>query len=140
MLPPGDYVLKVRCLDGFNDSNPIELSYPFHIAPYFYETSWFIIFTSILIILLIYFFIKLRTKRHSKRQLEENKINNTILELKLKAIQSKMNPHFIFNSLNNVISEAITTAGSTCANDNTSFTFSSPSIAHNRNTSLMVNK
>lgn len=103
MLPPGDYVLKVRCLDGFNDSNPIELSYPFHIAPYFYETSWFIIFTSILIILLIYFFIKLRTKRHSKRQLEENKINNTILELKLKAIQSKMNPHFIFNSLNNVI-------------------------------------
>ncbi|MEN9441838.1 MAG: hypothetical protein RLZ33_1915 [Bacteroidota bacterium] len=103
MLPPGHYVLKVRCLDGFNDSNPIELSYPFHIAPYFYETSWFIIFTSILIILLIYFFIKLRTKRHSKRQLEENKINNTILELKLKAIQSKMNPHFIFNSLNNVI-------------------------------------
>src|SRR5574343_145491 len=103
MLPPGDYVLKVRCLDGFNDNNPIELSYPFHIAPYFYETSWFIIFTSIVIILLIYYYIKLRTKKHSRRQLEENKINNTILELKLKAIQSKMNPHFIFNSLNNVI-------------------------------------
>lgn len=103
MLPPGDYVLKVRCLDGFNDSNPIELSYPFHIAPYFYETKWFIVLTSSLIVLLIYFFIKLRTKQQSKRQFEESKISNTILELKLKAIQSKMNPHFIFNSLNNVI-------------------------------------
>lgn len=103
MLPPGDYSLKVRCLDGFNDAKPIELAYAFHIAPYFYETSWFIIFSSILLILLVYLIVKLRTRRQSKRQLEENKINNTILELKLKAIQSKMNPHFIFNSMNNVI-------------------------------------
>ena len=103
MLPPGDYTLKVRCLDGFNDAKPIELAYAFHIAPYFYETSWFIIFFSILLILLVYLIVKLRTKRQSKRQSEENKINNTILELKLKAIQSKMNPHFIFNSMNNVI-------------------------------------
>lgn len=103
MLPPGDYVLKVRCLDGFNDANPIEIAYPFNIEPYFYETNWFVIFIFVLSILLIYLIVKLRTKRLSRRQSEENKINNTILELKLKAIQSKMNPHFIFNSLNNVI-------------------------------------
>lgn len=103
LLPPGNYTFKIRCIDGFNDANPIVKSYSFVILPYFYETWWFYTFILLFLILSIALIIRIRTKRITKRQNEENKINNTILELKLKAIQAKMNPHFIFNSLNNVI-------------------------------------
>jgi len=99
MLPPGKYTFCVRAIDSFNDPNPEILSYEFSITPYFYETKWFVFLLSFVIIAVVYFFVRFQIRRIQTR----NKVNNTLLELKLKAIQSKMNPHFMFNSLNNII-------------------------------------
>lgn len=102
MLPPGNYTLQFRAVDSFNDRHPAMVKYSFEILPFFYETLWFkvsIAFTLFLIALALgrWRFVHLRNKeRHA------NAITNTILELKLKAIQAKMNPHFIFNALNNI--------------------------------------
>jgi len=103
MLPPGEYTFLVRGVDAFNDDKPIVYTYKFEIKPYFYEMWWFWITSFIVFLLILIFIIRLRTYQLRIRERKENKINNTILELKLKAIQSKMNPHFIFNSLNNII-------------------------------------
>lgn len=102
MLPPGKYTLVVRAVDAFNDPQPATIRYSFEIQPYFYETAWFsgMLFVLTALILAVgmrWQFIRMRNK---ERQI--NTINNTILELKLKAIQAKMNPHFIFNALNNI--------------------------------------
>ncbi len=102
MLPPGNYTLKVRVVNGFNDRNPHEISYSFEIKSYFYEQTWFRITVILVILLLIGFLVRMRVTYISNKDRHLNAINSTILELKLKAIQAKMNPHFIFNALNNI--------------------------------------
>ncbi|ASS49883.1 MAG: hypothetical protein A3D31_09900 [Candidatus Fluviicola riflensis] len=102
MLPPGKYTLKVRVVNGFNDRHPYEINYSFEIKPYFYEQAWFHITGILLILLLLVLLVRMRVSYLGNKDRHLNTINNTILELKLKAIQAKMNPHFIFNALNNI--------------------------------------
>jgi ligand-binding sensor domain-containing protein len=102
MLPPGKYTLKVRVVNAFNDRRPHEISYSFEIKPYFYETAWFRVLSIILLLLAIILLVRIRISYVSNKDRHLNAINNTILELKLKAMQAKMNPHFIFNALNNI--------------------------------------
>lgn len=101
-LPPGEYELKVRAVDGFNDSHPTTSSYRFTIAAYWYETWWAIGIGLLLLIGLLFWIVRYRSRKIRHKQQRENSINNTLLELKLKAINAKMNPHFIFNTLNNI--------------------------------------
>lgn len=103
MLPPGDYIFQIRGVDAYNDSHPKINTYKFRIKPYFYETWWFITLFLICLTLIIIYLVRFRIYQLRVRERKEHRISNTILELKLKAIQSKMNPHFIFNSLNNII-------------------------------------
>jgi sensor histidine kinase YesM len=44
----------------------------------------------------------LRVRQLEKTQKERNELNNRIAELKLNALQSQMNPHFVFNVLNSI--------------------------------------
>lgn len=101
-LPPGDYELKVRAIDGFNDSKPAVSVYRFTIASYWYETWWAMGLGFLLLIGLLFWIVRYRLRKTRNKQQRENNINNTLLELKLKAINAKMNPHFIFNTLNNI--------------------------------------
>lgn len=99
MLPPGDYTFSIRGIDSFNDADPEVLSYNFIIKPFFYETIWFKISLGLFIGFVVFLLVRFRIRKEA----EKNKIMNTIMELKLKAVQSRMNPHFIFNSLNSII-------------------------------------
>lgn len=101
-LPPGDYELTVRAIDGFNDKRPATSVYKFTIVPYWYETWWAIGGEILLFINLLFWIVRRRNRKIRNKQLREHNINNTLLELKLKAINAKMNPHFIFNTLNNI--------------------------------------
>ncbi len=100
-LSPGKYKLKVRALDSFM-SNKDVLYYQFQIKPYFYQTWYFYAIIALSLVFAGGFFVRWRMKLGEKRNKFNNKINNQILELKLAAIQAKMNPHFIFNVLNNI--------------------------------------
>lgn len=103
MLPPGNYNFQIRGVDAYNDAFPKIQSYSFRIKPYFYETWWFLCLIILFILFISIYIIRLRIYQLRVRERKEHRISNTFLELKLKAIQSKMNPHFIFNSLNNII-------------------------------------
>ncbi|TSJ39802.1 sensor histidine kinase [Fluviicola chungangensis] len=102
MLPPGEYKVYMRGIDGFNDHNPDEIIYSFKIEKHIYETLWFRLLAFGLVFLLIFLLTYKRIQISKDQELKDSEHRNTMFELKLKAIQAKMNPHFIFNCLNNI--------------------------------------
>lgn len=102
MLPPGSYRFQVRAIDGFNDPSPPVTEFTFTILPHFYETQSFFIISVLLFIILLTFIVRLWVRYLRKRSREKGRIEKLLAEFELKAIQSKMNPHFIFNSLSSI--------------------------------------
>ncbi|MNU78430.1 Sensor histidine kinase YehU [compost metagenome] len=102
MLPPGEYKVYMRGIDGFNDNNPNEVVYEFKIQKHIYETLWFRLMAFGLVFLLIFLLTYKRIQVSKDQELKDSEHKNIMFELKLKAIQAKMNPHFIFNCLNNI--------------------------------------
>lgn len=96
-LPPGKYTFKVKAMnsDGYWSNT---YDYVFRIRPPWWKTWWLRALLAIGTISLFYWFIKRRDGIKEK----ENKIALQMSELKLTALQSQMNPHFIFNSLNSI--------------------------------------
>jgi sensor histidine kinase YesM len=67
--------------------------------PPYWETWWFYLFCFLTLSLFLYYFYRLRIKQLNKRAKIENDYTKRIAELELNALQSQMNPHFIFNAL-----------------------------------------
>lgn len=96
-LSPSKYhfTFKVVNEDGISSS---EVVFPINIIPPFYQTSWFYIGISVLVILVITLIYSLRIKAVRKKLTREKLIKSS----EIKAIKSQMNPHFIFNALNSI--------------------------------------
>lgn len=95
-LAPGDYIFEVKAENQTVFSET--LTYTFHIATPFYMT-WGFILCIVIIFLLIVYWIYIRQLNIQKTKARQiNELNAS----KLTAIQSQMNPHFIFNSLNSI--------------------------------------
>ncbi|WP_169749140.1 ligand-binding sensor domain-containing protein [Flavihumibacter petaseus] len=106
-VPPGKYTFRVKVAN--NEDIWSEHSIPIEIVPAWWTTSLFRITASALLVLLLYAFIRWRTKQQFKRQLEKSQTEKQLSELKrrsseleMQALRSQMNPHFIFNSLNSI--------------------------------------
>lgn len=101
-LPPGDYVFKLKAIDinGIPSSDAILLK--IKVNQYWWKTSWFRFIAIGFLVSLIIVFYRLRIRRLRKREIERTELNNRMAELKLKALQSQMDPHFVFNVLNGV--------------------------------------
>lgn len=93
-LEPGDYHLELKVVDGKLKTISEIKEIRFFIAIPFYQKTAFVAAISILILLFFYFIFK-RIKRH-QNLLEELNV------IKQQALSAQMNPHFIFNSLNSI--------------------------------------
>ena len=102
LLPPGSYTFSVRAIDAFNDRSPLSCNYSFTIEEYVFETWWFKLIVAAFVVLSISLFIRFRVQGFRKKAEEKERTKRQLAELELKAVQSQMNPHFIFNSLNTV--------------------------------------
>ena len=93
-LAPGNYTfyLKVEIQGVF--SEPV--SYSFTIASPFYVRWWFIVISIIIFLGIVLMVYRWQLNIQRKKSQQINELNAS----KLTAIQSQMNPHFIFNSLN----------------------------------------
>ncbi len=95
-LTLGEYDLEIR-LHYRNGVSPIKYIH-FLIKPAIWMRWWF--YPLIVIILLS--FIVLFYRRKLKKQAEHSRHMNELNASKMTALQSQMNPHFIFNALNSI--------------------------------------
>ncbi len=95
-LAPGNYTFHVKAENQGVFSDQLKLS--FTIVPPFYQSWWFILLSVVVFLGIVVFIYQhqLNIQRRKSRLL--NELNAS----KLTAIQSQMNPHFIFNSLNSI--------------------------------------
>jgi ligand-binding sensor domain-containing protein len=94
-LPPGDYTFYA----SYQQPNGIWLNnqqlFSLHKEKPWWLKFWFIGSLFLLLILLTTLIIVLRNKRFRRKALEKY----NLLDLERKALQSQLNPHFIFNAL-----------------------------------------
>jgi ligand-binding sensor domain-containing protein len=99
-LSPGKYRFVFQSsINGAYDP-AYEKAYSFVILKPFWTTWWFISLATLILIVVIYLWVRFREKRKLKDQ--ENRRKTSELEFEL--LKSQVNPHFLFNSFNTVIS------------------------------------
>lgn len=99
-LPPGKYVFKVRSSLNKNFTNATEASYAFEIAKPFWRTWWFIASIVLLVSGILAWYIK-RRERHLTHVQE---LKNEKVKFEFEVLRNQVNPHFLFNSFNTLIS------------------------------------
>ncbi|MCH2231732.1 MAG: histidine kinase [Crocinitomicaceae bacterium] len=96
-LDHGDYTLCLYALDSQNQKSNV-LYYSFSINQPIWRVWWFYVLISAIAIGFVILFYRRRLKIQQKKSDQQNELNAS----RLTAIQSQMNPHFIFNSLNSI--------------------------------------
>lgn len=102
-LPHGDYTFK---LESFSEQEPLnanQTSFQFTITPPFYLTPWFFVLAVIFIAAILYvIYLNQVKKEDEKRANLQLKFQSRLMELESQSLNSSMNRHFIFNSLNSI--------------------------------------
>jgi sensor histidine kinase YesM len=73
-----------------------------HIGPAWYTSVWFIIVVVLVIVGLIMIAFNHRIKKIKRKENEKRKILQEAADMEMTALQSQMNPHFIFNAINSI--------------------------------------
>lgn len=100
-LPPGSYTFHVKTGLGSSLINANEASFSFVIQKPFWLQTWFIIGLIISISAAIFFIIRFRETQIKKW----NNLQNEKINLELQTLRNQINPHFLFNSFNILVSE-----------------------------------
>lgn len=95
-LAPGDYTFVVKAENKGVFSDPVYYSFTIE-APY-YSRWWFLLATGFFFVLTVALLYRYQLNVQQRKARIINELNLS----KLTAIQSQMNPHFIFNSLNSI--------------------------------------
>jgi hypothetical protein len=95
-LSPGMYTFQLR-VDNQGEFSPTK-TIQFEILSPIYLRWWFILVTGLLFILLLIFIYRNQLIKQKRKSDQINELNAS----KLTAIQSQMNPHFIFNAMNSI--------------------------------------
>ena len=96
-LSHGDYTIEIYAIDAQGQRSNT-LLYSFSINQPFWMAWWFYLGITIAAITIVVLVFRRRLKIQQKRAEQERELNAS----KLTAIQSQMNPHFIFNALNSI--------------------------------------
>lgn len=106
-LPASSYTLRVRSSNASGVASRQPLVIRLTIRPYFTNTWFFRVLVGLTIAALIVAMMRWRVATLAER----NRLDLQITEWRLKALQSQMNPHFLFNSLNSVQNYLLTNRG-----------------------------
>jgi len=101
-LPGGNYSFKVMAGSTSGLRNDIPAVFLFTITPPYWRTWWFRLVMASVAIGSIFFLFRYRVALIKNREQQKTAINKTVAELEMKTLRSRMNPHFIFNSLNSI--------------------------------------
>lgn len=97
-LTHGSYSFEVMCVDNQGVSLGTKATIRIEVLPFFYQTAWFQILLSLVVIFLFAWYLRY----FKKKEKEKNKALVHIAELEMQAVRAQINPHFIFNCLNSI--------------------------------------
>lgn len=98
-LPPGRYTFRVQTSEHGNFNQVPETSWAFTIQPPFWAQWWFMCLAVLLGAALLFYLIRSREARLSR----EAQLKRENVESQFAALKSQINPHFLFNSFNTLI-------------------------------------
>ena len=93
----GNYLFSVKAQDEIGNWGEAQTLNMEFITP-FYKTTWFIVLSVFFIILVLWGIFRI----FYLRKLRLQSLKAELLQLESKALQSQMNPHFVFNALNSI--------------------------------------
>ncbi|OEK07182.1 hypothetical protein BFP71_05890 [Roseivirga misakiensis] len=100
-LRSGIYNFQVKAISAFGDESEIS-NRPFTIATPFWATWWFIAVSILVFSIIVFLLIQFVVRRNRIKEKRKFDIQLKIAAAERKALQSQLNPHFIFNSLNSI--------------------------------------
>ncbi len=101
-LNNGDYNITGEIKDYSNGKTYSSKLLSITITPPFWKTWWFISLIPIVLFLGGYILYRFKINRIKKEELLKQDILKRVSETKMEALQSQMNPHFIFNAMNSI--------------------------------------
>lgn len=96
-LAPGNYTFKLKSRKNREDYSEI-IELPIIVRPTIYQRT----ITKILFVLIFFFLIFLIIRYRYRRKTKQKETEHLLTTLENKALQSMMNPHFIFNALGSI--------------------------------------
>ncbi|MGC4101338.1 sensor histidine kinase [Ferruginibacter sp.] len=100
-LPPNDYVLELYAVNKYGVKSKT-ITIRFVVETPFWKTAWFYILLSVITIGGTIMIFNRRNKITRQRLEEKNRFQKQFAQLEQQALQTQMNPHFIFNCLNSI--------------------------------------
>ena len=101
-LPPGSYNFQVDVVDNNRVPSGAPLSFSFIISRPWWHQWWFVFLFIFSVIAVVAFFSVLIFNKVKQARYEKLLNQKYIAELKLEALKSQIDPHFIFNVLSSV--------------------------------------
>ncbi|MBL0343136.1 MAG: histidine kinase [Bacteroidetes bacterium] len=98
-LRPGSYSFNLRTSINGNFSNSDATSFSFLIASPFWQQPWFIALSVLTFITSLYFYLTYRDRRAKSIEL----LKKEKIESQFEILKNQVNPHFLFNSFNTLI-------------------------------------
>lgn len=99
-LGSGNYTFIIECAANKTFSGAVTYEIKFRIKPAIWETWWFFFGLVVIFISIVYVWNESRNRR--RKQLEEIKMDQ--VRSQLETLKSQINPHFLFNSFNTLVS------------------------------------
>ncbi len=101
-LPDGNYNLILETKDLYSGKTASQNILKIIVTPPFWKTWLFVSFCVAFIIIVAYTIYKKRIQFVKDREHAKGEIQKRLAETKMEALQSQMNPHFIFNAMNSI--------------------------------------
>ncbi|MEP6647281.1 MAG: two-component regulator propeller domain-containing protein [Saprospiraceae bacterium] len=98
-LPPGDYTFIVKASENKSFFSEPLATYTFTIAKPFWFQLWFIIAVISIMVIIFYWIVRIRVSRKERLALAKK----DMIESQLQTLKAQINPHFLFNSFNTLI-------------------------------------
>lgn len=101
-MKPGIYQLRVKAINKHTLEVMSSSSISFTVKSPWWKQSWFLLLSNILLLASLFWMYKKWIQRRVKRESYIAGLETHLRELKLNALESQMNPHFIYNSLGSI--------------------------------------
>ncbi len=101
-LPSGKFGINVKVKDLNSGVITTSKLMNITVSPPFWKTCWFLLSLFIIVGVSILFIYKNRVNNIKKRETQKSVIQKRLVETKMEALQSQMNPHFTFNAMNSI--------------------------------------